>query len=339
MLKTWLGPSSCFWTRMTADAAALAARLGEWLEQWPEGLPARPSPSRVTFHWPPERPAPCARVRPDAWTGLSKISAYGEVFPVETAQANGLWMGRVPGIWNEAAAETEREMLEQLREGMEPLLRRQITIAEGLGLPGRWARPLEEADSFGLLRLLFSPDRDVSICAGLEIEKRASSRLFGESLLVVLQSERHPWRRSAQWAALDMMEDPGAFFHGPDEMRAAVAATKKMMWDAPDDYARAVYKAGVVLGGHFSTAEAGQALIECISAPSRIARRSAMHAVFHLNEWLPEMKEPILAALREQAKTEPEPTLAEFAQAMAHDIERDSHDHVTEPVFAEEAWQ
>jgi hypothetical protein len=324
---------------MTTEEAALAARLGEWLEQWPEGLPARPSPPRTPFHWPPVRPAPCARVRADAWTGLSRISAYGELFPVETAQADGQWMGRVPGIWNEAAADTEAEMLDQLREGMEPLLRRQITIAEGLGLPGRWTRPLEAADAFGLLRLLFSPDRDVSICAGLEIEKRASSRQFGEALLVVLRSERHPWRRSAQWAALDMMEDPGAFFPSPEAMNRAVEATKKMMWDASDDYARAVYKAGVVLGGHFSTPEAGRALIECISAPSRIARRSAMHAVFHLNEWLPEMKEPILSALRSQAEIEPEPELADFALAMAHDIERESHDHVTEPLFAEEAWQ
>jgi formate dehydrogenase maturation protein FdhE len=74
-----------------------------------------------------------------------------------------------------------------------------------------------------------------------------------------------------------------------------------------------------------------------VEAPSRVARRSAMHAVFHLAEWRPEFTDQIVAALERASAHDSEPLLSAFSKQMASDIAGKSSDHVPEPVFPEEA--
>jgi len=97
-----------------------------------------------------------------------------------------------------------------------------------------------------------------------------------------------------------------------------------------------VYKAGVVLGGHVCDDPAAAALFHCFHAPSRIGRRSAYHASFHLAEWRPDLRSQVLERLRQAALTDPEPLLAIFADKLADDVDRGEVDHVMEPMFPDE---
>ena len=64
-------------------------------------------------------------------------------------------------------------------------------------------------------------------------------------------------------------------------------------------------------------------------------RRSAIHGLYHVVEWMPDMRSRVVAAIRDHAREESDPQLREFAVQMASDIERGT-DHITEPVFPEE---
>jgi hypothetical protein len=116
----------------------------------------------------------------------------------------------------------------------------------------------------------------------------------------------------------------------------AVQAMKELIWSAEDDYARTIYKAGVVLGGHIPHKHGGPTLLECLNAPSKIGRRSAIHGLFHVVEWLPSMREQVVEALRRHAESEPDSALREFSTLMARDIAAGAYDHIPEPVFAGE---
>jgi hypothetical protein len=111
---------------------------------------------------------------------------------------------------------------------------------------------------------------------------------------------------------------------------------RDLIWNAEDDYARTIYKAGVVLGGHIPEKHGGPTLLECLNAPSKIGRRSAIHGLFHVVEWIPGMKDEVVARLQEAAQREPEPELKEFARLMSRDIAHGEYDHIAEPIFAEE---
>ena len=74
-------------------------------------------------------------------------------------------------------------------------------------------------------------------------------------------------------------------------------------------------------------------MVECLKAPSKIGRRSAIHGLFHVVEWLPDMRDEVLQRLREVAATDSEPLLREYAGGIADDIEEDRMEHVQEPVF------
>ena len=73
-----------------------------------------------------------------------------------------------------------------------------------------------------------------------------------------------------------------------------------------------------------------------MTAPSRIARRSAMHASFHLCEWMPSQRPEVLKALGHAAATDPEPMLRPYCAALAKDVEAEVIDHVAEPIFPDE---
>ncbi|HLO97705.1 MAG TPA: hypothetical protein VK171_03830, partial [Fimbriimonas sp.] len=109
---------------------------------------------------------------------------------------------------------------------------------------------------------------------------------------------------------------------------------QSLLMDAEDDYARTVYKAGVVLGGHIPHRHGGKALLECLDAPSAVGRRSAIHGLFHVCEWVPSLTDEVVHALRAHGKSEVDPQLSIFSFAIAEDIVKGTVDHTPEPVFA-----
>src|SRR5207244_1266378 len=109
---------------------------------------------------------------------------------------------------------------------------------------------LRELTPLDLLKLLYCEDRDVANEAKTEIELNASNHAFFPSLVHVLRDRLHPNRRSAQWCVLDLFEDLPSYCDSSQDEVAAVDAMKTLIWDAEDDFARTIYKAGVVLGGH-----------------------------------------------------------------------------------------
>jgi hypothetical protein len=226
-------------------------------------------------------------------------------------------------------------MLTNLRESCEPLFERQFIINQTLELPGRFKGHIRESDPLSLLKLLYCEDRDVANDAKIAIETHSDRRDFLPALLFILSDRRHPNRRSAQWCVLDLFEDLPSFTSSRQDDQLAVKAIKDLMWDAEDDHARTIYKAGVVLGGHIPNLHGGPTLIECLRAPSRIGRRSAIHGLYHVVEWMPDTKLLVLTALKNAINAETDPQLRQFAMEMAEDIAAGT-DHRPEPVFDEE---
>jgi len=258
------------------------------------------------------------------------------MYEVQWAETEHGIFGRVIDLWNEAKGSSREEVLHELEKGAAPWLDRMDCISSTLGLTGRYHGLIRGLTSAQLAALLFAQDRDIAFAALTEIEKRASQLSFNDAFIAILRDECHPNRRTAQWCVLDMLEDYRAFCKTDSEVQSIVDAILALMMNAPDDYARTIYKAGVVLGGHFCNEPAARALIACIDAPSRIGRRSAMHAVFHLVEWLPHHRTEVVAALQNAAQKESEPLLKEFALSQAADIDSGAMEHKEEPVFPEE---
>lgn len=294
--------------------------------------PMRPL-HRVHFHWPPHPVSYDYHILPSDWTSRTVIEMYGESFDVHVAKTSVGVFGRCEILWNEARGESIEEMLVNLGAGCEPYFRRQFVIGSTLGLAGRFKGQVQELSAIDLVKLLFCLDRDVAHEAHTVIETRASTGLFSLALVEVIKDDSHPARRIAQWCALDMFEDLPAFFPDLAEQQIAVDAIQGLIWNATDDFARTIYKAGVVLGGHICTDAAADALLTCILAPSKFGRRSAIHAAFHLAEWMPLKRIEILVALKNSAETDREPLLREFAWCMARDVEAGAIEHVTEPAF------
>ncbi|MBX3097344.1 MAG: hypothetical protein KF812_10820 [Fimbriimonadaceae bacterium] len=298
--------------------------------------PARRPGNRIAFSWPPHAVSHDFHVLPEQWTDSAILRIEDEETPVQIAHTDNGVFARSEKYWHEARGRTIDEVLVRLADGLQPLLDRQHAIADTLNWVGRFTATIRELDPASQVILLYCPDRDVGHEAMHEIEMHASTGCFGPALVEVLKDNSHPWRRCAQWCVLDMFEDLPSFFPAKEDQDAAVKAIGGLMWDAPDDHARAIYKAGVVLGGHVCTSAASQTLLGCLEAPSRVARRSAIHALFHTAEWMPELRDQILDKLRNHGATESDPLLRTFSYQIADDIEAGGVDHVVEPVFAEE---
>ncbi len=330
---------------MSETAPPTASAILDELREFIDGALARAAgdttavrPShRVPFHWPPHAVSFDYHVLPSDWTSKAQMEAHGEVFEVQVAKTAVGVFGRCERLWNEARGETLEEMLENLKEGCEPYFERQFAIGRTIGTDVRYDGLLQDLAPVDLVKLLYCSDRDVAHEAHTIIETRASSGVYSDALVEIIRDRKHPARRIAQWCVLDMFEDLPAFYPTREAQNRAVDAIKSLMWEAEDDHARTVYKAGVVLGGHICTDAAAAALIDCIAAPSQFGRRSAIHAVFHLNEWMPSRKGQILTKLRNAATSDPTQLLREFARSMVRDIEAGNTEHATEPVFADEA--
>jgi len=291
---------------------------------------------RVKFHWPPHPVSYEYHVLASDWTGRATFEAYNETFEVTVANTPYGCFGRCEAIWHEARGDTVELMLINLRRSSEPLFQRQLAINACLGKPGRFTGHIRDLSPSELVQLLYCQDRDVANEARTEIDTHGKQLIFTPALIGILQDRRHPYRRSAQWCVLDLFEDLPSICRDEAQQEAAVQAMRDLIWDAEDDYARTIYKAGVVLGGHLPHKHGGPVLLECLNAPSKIGRRSAIHGLFHVVEWLPELRQAVVLALREVAEEDPEPQLREFARLMANDIEANGFDHIPEPTFADE---
>ncbi len=292
---------------------------------------------RVPYHWPPHPISYKFHVLKSDWGGNATVEMYGETFDLEVARTpHGVFV-RCDAIWHEERGDTEEAAIQRLIESSKPYFDRQFAIAQTLGLPSRFKGHISELDPLSMLKLLYCKDRDVANEARTCIELHGSDHIFLPSLLVVLNDRKHPNRRSAQWCVLDLFEDMSSFCKTQPEIDAAVAAIKGLIWDAEDDYARTVYKAGVVVGGHLPSEIGGPVLMECLQAPSRIGRRSAIHGLFHVVEWSSDTRGAVVEALRKVAASDPETVLRDYAAEMANDIANGSFDHIAEPVFDTEA--
>jgi hypothetical protein len=291
--------------------------------------------NRVPFRWPPHPVSWEYNVHSTDWTSETTFQHGEESFQVELARTPAGVFGRCQELWLEARGESVPEMLMALAAAAQPLFARQELIAQCIGREGRFSGQLRELTRLELLKLLYCPNRDVAHEARVQIESHASDPFWLPCLIWILNDRTHPYRRVAQWCVLDLFEALPTFA-GDQDTSTAVRAIRGLIWDAEDDYARVMYKAGVVLGGHLPHIHGGPTLLECLTAPSPIGRRSAIHGLYHVVEWQPEMKTTVVSALQKHAETEPVPELRIYAKQMALDIEFGEVDHVIEPTLASE---
>ena len=290
----------------------------------------------VRFQWPPHPISAEYQIPGHAFKDEENFILDGRTYTAQFAETEYGTFGRIEHVWNEARGKNKEEALETLKRDLWPWLYRQTQIAQLLGNPEAHQTNIAELQPLDLLKLLYAPDRDIAHESSLAIEAHASTRVFAESLIAILRDQTHPYRRSAQWCALDLFEDILSFCPEPGSQVEVIAAIKDLISHAQDDYARTIYKAGVVLGGHISTESAGQALLECFDAPHKIGRRAAYHASFHLAEWMPELRDTIVRKLLEAAERDPEPILRHYAEAMAKDVAEANEDHPNDPTFPDE---
>lgn len=327
-------------SRYSAEAHKIAADLRQFVtddtaRHGRGSVPVDPGP-RVAFRWPPHPVSADFHVLTSDWTRTLTMAYRDESFIVELAQTPEGHFARCPGLWSEAMGVSADDSLTHLLAISEPLLKRQWLVGETLGLGKRFSDRISLLEPLDLLKLLYCTDRDVANDARLEIETHASLRVFGPALISIIDDRSHPYRRIAQWCALDLFEDLPGYCDHPSEQAYAIASIRNLLMDAPDDYARTMFKAGVVLGGHIANDMAADALLEVLGAPSPIGRRAAVHGLFHLCEWLPDRRGAVLTGLRQLAEHDQEPLLRTYAEGICRDIERGDVEHVMEPIFAHE---
>ncbi len=317
-------------------ADSVRAFLSEEIQRNGGPAPARNPGHRVPFHWPPHPPSYSYHLVASDWRGKSSLDIDGETFPVTVARTRFGVFGKCEPLWLEAMGPSESEMLANLATATEPLFARQWAIARSIRSDRRFSGHVRDLDDATLLRLLYCEDRDVAHEARTELELRETQALYIPAFIVILGDDAHPQRRSAQWCVLDLLEDVLAFTPADGSQRSAVEAIRDLIWNAADDHARTIYKAGVVLGGHLPGEVGGPVLLECLGAPSRFGRRAAIHGLFHVVEWQPEMRPAVLEAIQDLVQSDPDPVLREYAARMSRDIELGGIDHVSDPVFPEE---
>jgi|GEM_PF-524559 len=322
-----------------SDSDDLAKEMSDWLAKLaalnPDSTSIDPG-HRTRFRWPPPSTSYGYHLSEADWSRTIQIEVFGDLIDLEVAETALGIFGRSPRLWLDAKGDTEQGMIDSFTESARPFYDRLDAISTVLEVPRRYNWNFNMMTSLQLLKLLFGRDRDVANAARIVIETREHSVHFSSALNVILANRTHPMRRSAQWCALDIYEDLQSYCKNENETREAIDAIKGILWDADNDFARTVYKAGVVLGGHLPTDIGGPVLIECLKSPSRIGRRSVIHALFHVVEWAPELQNEIVEQLRNHASTESDPDLRVFALRMAADIELEQTDCVPEPVFPEE---
>ncbi len=292
---------------------------------------------RMQFHWPKHSVSAQYNVKSTEFTEQIPWEHRGEIFQVVYADTSFGVFGKCEQLWAEAKGKTLDQMLVNLEREVEPLFERQLSISRTLRLNKRYEGKISDLEPEQLVRLLFCSDRDVAYTAMLEIEAHAKSGPYTPSLIYVLEDETHPNRRVAQWCALDIFEDLLNICKNEAEKSAAFAAFKKLLMNATDDYVRAVYKAGDVLGDHVANEDALEILVDVVlNGESPYGRRSAIHGFIHLCEWRPELQEQVINALKKVEDGDKEVCLREYASATIDDILRGGP-HGPEPILPQEA--
>lgn len=299
--------------------------------------PAVRPPHRVPFEWPKHSIAAKYHIPQSAWTGRATLYVDGEGCLVECATTEYGVFGRCERYWVEGRGATVEALLANLKEECAPLWARQRAVGAALGREGRVEQPVANMSSLDLLRLLYCEDRDVANEAAIAMEESVSSGRWGPSLLAVMRDQAHPLRRQAQWCVLDLMEDLIGIFRTSKAQSDALEVLRGFLWTCEDDYARTCYKCGDVLGDHVADDRAADLLLDVLAnAPSRFGRRSAIHGLIHVTEWLPERKGEVLKRLLEAGAQDPDALLRDYCRVAIEDIESGApslHPHGPEPVF------
>ncbi len=299
-------------------------------------MPAVNPGHRKPFLWPRPSLSVQYRVKPQEFSRTVRFEIYGEAFSVLVAETPKGVFGKCEALWAEAKGPTIEQMLVNLAREVEPLFQRQFAISRVLGLSRRYEGSISDLRPEQLILLLYCPDRDVAHSAMFEIDAHARSGLYTPALIRILQDESHPYRRSAQWCALDIFEDLVNICKTDQQRQEALWAIRDLMMRAQDDYARTIYKAGDVLGDHVATEEAGMVLLEVLrSGAYPFGRRSAIHGLIHFCEWQASWKTRVISELERVARSDPEPLLREYAKATIQDIV-EGGPHGPEPVFSSE---
>ncbi|MFN8138813.1 MAG: hypothetical protein U0R49_03330 [Fimbriimonadales bacterium] len=296
----------------------------------------KPGP-RLPFVWPRHSVSAQYNVKFSQFTRTIRLEMHGEAFEVAVADTAFGVFGRCDSLKAEAKGSSESQMLKNLKTELEPYFERQFAISRVLNRSRRFEKSLQELPATDLIKLLYCPDRDVASCAMTVIDSTVRSGIYAPALMRVLRDESHPNRRIAQWCALDILEDLHNVCLTDEERLEMLASIEYFMMNSPDDYARAVYKAGDVLGDHVATDDAKRVLLNVLSmGPNAVGRRSAIHGLIHLCEWIPSAVEEAKAALARAAQSDPEPLLREYASATIEDIES-GEPHGPEPSLPSEA--
>ncbi len=320
---------------------SLCASLEEFLEA-ESGRNRGPVPPvnpghRRQFIWPKQSVAAQYNVKPTEFRQSLRYETHGEAFEVLVAETPFGVFGRCELLKAEAKGATTEGMLSNLSRELEPLFSRQFAISRTLGLTRRFDGHLNELSPDPLVRLLFCEDRDVAYTAMQEIDAHAASGLFTPCLIRIIREDGHPYRRTAQWCALDIFEDLPNVCRTTQEAEEALEAIRVLMRTTPDDIVRTIYKAGDVLGDHVATEGAGDVLIDVLlHGEQPYGRRSAIHGMIHLCEWLPGYQEKVRQALRTAADSDPDPSLRAYAIATLDNILLGGP-HGPEPVLAGDA--
>lgn len=316
--------------------ASLDAFLAEERERMGRPMPAVNPSHRRQFTWPKASIAAQYHVGPTDFTKSVRYEIHGEGFQVAVAETPFGCFGRCEALKGEAKGASIEGMLANLGRELEPLFRRQFAISRTLGLARRFDGHINELEPGQLVRLLFCEDRDVAHTAMQEIDAHARSGLYTPCLIRILYDEWHIYRRTAQWCVLDIFEDLPNVCRSDEEMTHALNGIRHLMINSPDDIIRTIYKAGDVLGDHIATPEAGEILVEVLqNGTYPFGRRSAIHGMIHLCEWLPQYQDKCLEALEQAAVADPDPNLRAYALAALRDI-RMGGPHGPEPALAGE---
>ncbi len=292
---------------------------------------------RRQFSWPNRSVSAQYHVRASEFTRKIRWEIHGEAFDVAVAETPFGLFAKCDALKAEAKGSTEPQLLKNLAQEVEPLFARQFAISRTLGLSRRFEGEIHELDPIQLVRLLYCSDRDVANTAMTNIDAHAKSGIYTAALIKILLDETHPNRRIAQWCVLDIFEDLPNICVNDAQMSEAIEAIAAFMKRAPDDYARAVYKAGDVLGDHLASDAAAEALFDVLEHGEQpFGRRSAIHGLIHLCEWLPQYKNEAVRRLTAAADGDPEPLLRDYAANTIRDIE-EGGPHGPEPVLPGEA--
>lgn len=291
---------------------------------------------RVKFNWPPPLVSYEYRIPAEDFVLSGSFEVEGETFTAKLAETPQGVFAKCETLWLEVKGESIEDALLELSEASLPLLNRQWAIARTLGLKERYAQRIRDLDAISHLKLLFCSDRDIAYTSNTIIEQQAAAGDYSYSLIQILRDRRHPNQRIAQWCVLDLFEDLRAFCKTDELMNLAIEAIEDFIFNSTDDYARCTFKAGVVVGGHMPSVVGGPVLTRCLLSPSKYARRSAIHGLFHVVEWEPTLRNKIVGELEAYAESELEADLRRFAVGIARDLRNEANDHLPEPVFQEE---